>query len=117
MSRPKLYLDEDVRSLLAEVLRQRGYDALHAIEAKMESKSDPEQLAYAINHQRAILTHNIKHYIQMAKEYAYKGRKHHGIIVSDQVEFKELLKRTLKCLYAHSKEDMENQFIWLHNYK
>ncbi len=102
MSKPRLYLDEDVRSLLAEVLRQRGYDVLHVIEANMESKSDPEQLVYAINHQRAILTHNIKHYVQMAKEYTLKGKKHYGIIVSDQVEFKELLKRTLKCLYAYS---------------
>lgn len=31
----KLYIDEDVRPLLAEVLRQRGYDAISAVETEV----------------------------------------------------------------------------------
>ncbi|MEZ6175466.1 MAG: hypothetical protein R3B66_06350 [Candidatus Scalinduaceae bacterium] len=40
MDKPRLYLDEDVRLLLAEVLRQRGYDTIHAVEVKRHGKSD-----------------------------------------------------------------------------
>lgn len=42
-----LYLDEDVRVLLAEVLRSRGYNAAHVLEVKRTGRSDAEQLAYA----------------------------------------------------------------------
>ena len=117
MGKPRLYLDEDVRLLLAEVLRQRGYDTIHAVEVKMHGKSDPAQMAYAVKNHRAILSHNIRDYILLAKEYSHKGLKHNGIIVSDQVAFEKLLKRVLKFLYKNSKEELENQFIWLHNYK
>ena len=33
MARISLYLDEDVRVLLVEMLRGRGYDVSHALEA------------------------------------------------------------------------------------
>ena len=52
LSKPKLYLDEDVRLLLAEILRQRGYDAIHVIEVNRQGKSDEEQMAFAIKDQR-----------------------------------------------------------------
>ena len=37
-----LLLDEDVRPLLAEILRQRGYDAIQVLEVSRGGKSDPE---------------------------------------------------------------------------
>lgn len=42
MDNVALYLDEDVRVLLAEVLRARGYDAVHALEIGQAGKSDAE---------------------------------------------------------------------------
>lgn len=47
MSDVSLYLDEDVRVLLAEVLRNRGYNASHVLEVGRTGKSDPN-----INFQR-----------------------------------------------------------------
>ena len=70
MSKPALYLDEDVRPLLAEVLRQRGYDAVHVIEVKREGKSDVDQLEYAVENQRVILTHNIRDFVLLSREYS-----------------------------------------------
>ena len=40
-----LLLDEDVRVKLGEILRQRGFDVIHVLEADRGGKSDPEQLA------------------------------------------------------------------------
>jgi predicted nuclease of predicted toxin-antitoxin system len=48
MAELTLLLDEDVRVLLADILRQRGYDAVHVLEVGRGGKSDPEQLAYAV---------------------------------------------------------------------
>ncbi len=51
-----LFLDEDVRPLLAEILRQRGYDATQVLEVNRAGKSDLEQLVYAVSQGRAMLT-------------------------------------------------------------
>ena len=42
MSEISLYLDEDVRVLLAEILRNRGYNAYHVLEVERTGKSDSE---------------------------------------------------------------------------
>jgi len=63
MSDISLYLDEDVRVLLAEILRSRGYGASHVLECNRTGKSDEEQLAYAAKHKMALLTHHIRDYI------------------------------------------------------
>lgn len=69
--------------LLAEVLRNRGYTVSHVLEVGRTGKSNHEQLAYAVRHRMAILTHNIRDYAILSKAYTEKGGKHAGIIVSD----------------------------------
>jgi hypothetical protein len=53
MATVRLLIDEDVRPLLAETLRQRGFDAKHVDELKRSGLSDPEQLAFAVKQRRA----------------------------------------------------------------
>jgi predicted nuclease of predicted toxin-antitoxin system len=117
MSDISLYLDEDVRVLLAEVLRNRGYTVSHVLEVGRNGKSDSEQLAYAVKHKMAILTHNIKDYVVLSKSYAELRKRHFGIIVSDQIPFSELLRRTLKFLSSNDGELIKNRLIWLQDYK
>jgi predicted nuclease of predicted toxin-antitoxin system len=112
-----LYLDEDVHPRLATILRERGFDVLTTAEAGMLGKSDPEQLEFATSQGRAILTHNIRDYVRLAQHYAKKNRSHAGIIVSDQLPLRELLRRTLRLMTALSAEEMINRFEWLSNYK
>lgn len=117
MSDISLYLDEDVRVLLAEVLRNRGYNVSHILEVNRNGKSDNEQLAYAVKHKMAILTHNIKDYVVLSKLYTELGKRHFGIIVSDHIPFSELLRRTLKFLSSNNRELVKNKLIWLQDYK
>lgn len=58
MSSISLLLDEDVRPLIAEILRERGYDVIHVFEFDRGGRSDSEQLGFAVTEKRAILTHN-----------------------------------------------------------
>ena len=102
---------------LGVVLRDRRYDVLHALEVGRGGKTDHEQLAYSVGHERAILTHNISDYIELAKSYQKQGKNHYGIIVSNHVPFQGLLRRTLRLLSSHSKNDLKNRFIWLHDFK
>ena len=69
MAAVRLLIDEDVRPLLAETLRQRGFDARHVDELKRSGMSDAEQLAFAVQQRRAIFTHNIRHYVLLDREY------------------------------------------------
>jgi predicted nuclease of predicted toxin-antitoxin system len=112
-----LYLDEDVRVLLAEVLRNRGYNATHALEAGRGGKSDEEQLAYAAKHKKAVLTHNIRDFAVLFKAYEAQGKNHSGIIVSEQLSFNELLRRVLRLLSSHSSDALLNKLVWLSDFK
>ena len=117
MPEGSLFLDEDVRVLLAEVLRSRGYHATHVLEVKRTGKSDAVQLAYAAKNGMAVLTHNIRDYVVLHKAYQAAWKNHSGIIVSEQIPFNDLLKRILKCLSANSKESLNNSLIWLQEYR
>jgi len=113
----KLYLDEDVDPLLAKVLRNRGYDVVTTQEANMLSSSDDAQFKFAVSQGRAFFTHNVKHFPKIARDYAASGKSHFGIIVSDQLPFKELLKRMLRLLSQHSATTIQHQLIWLQDFK
>ena len=109
----KLYLDEDVDPLLSKVIRDRGYNILSTQEAKMHGTNDYQQIDFATSQGRAILTHNIRDYYRIAKDYAKINKNHAGIILSSQLPFKELLKRTLCLLNKHDAEDISNHVVWL----
>lgn len=108
-----LLLDEDARVQLGAILRQRGYDVIHVLEVDRGGKSDPEQLAYATSQKRAILTHNIRHFILLNKQYHDEGKEHFGVVLSDQVPLRELLRRALRFLSHHTAEDVKNNALWL----
>lgn len=113
----KLYLDEHIKPLLADMLRVRGIDCLSTGEAGNLSQSDAEQLAFAASQRRAILTFDIPDYLRLASAWAQAGRTHSGIIVSDQLQPPELLRRLLRLAAQHGRDDLSNQVIWLHTFK
>lgn len=117
MAAIRLLIDEDVRLLLAEILRQRGYDARHVLERDRGGRSDPDQLAFAVTQRRAMLTHNIRDYVLLDRNYQATGKAHHGILVCDQVPFRELLRRTVRCLSRLTAGDVRNRVVWLHEFK
>jgi len=112
-----LYLDEDVDPLLAQVLRDRGFDCISAREARNLDRSDREQLAFASSQGRAILTFNVRDFVRLAAESTASGRRHSGIVVSDHLSFRELLRRVLVLLHHHAQPDLTDTLFWLHDYK
>ena len=109
MAAIRLLIDEDVRPLLAQTLRQRGFDVQHVLELRREGLSDREQLAHAVEHERTLLTHNIRDFVLLDREYQERGDAHAGIVVSAQVPFRELLRRTLRCPSGASRASMPRQ--------
>ena len=111
-----LYLDADVHPIVARVLRGRGFDAVSANEAGHRQASDREQLDFAVARRRALVTFNVADFVREARGYAQEGRDHYGIVVSDQIEIGELVRRLTRVLGSYSASDMRNRFVWLQSF-
>jgi predicted nuclease of predicted toxin-antitoxin system len=108
-----LYLDEDVDTLVARLLRARLHDVITASEAGQLGRSDPEQLTYAVAHLRAIVTHNRRDFAPLALEYGTTGRHHYGIVLAVRRSPYELAQRLLNLLNSVTADEMENQVFYI----
>jgi hypothetical protein len=108
-----LYVDEDVHGKLARELRERGVDAVSALEVGMEDVLDVEHLAFATSQARAVLTFNRGDFVQLHSQYMERGWEHFGIIVSPQYTIGETLRRVLNLTAALSADDMMNRLEYL----
>ena len=117
MSTIQLFLDEDVWPGMAVVLRGQGFDVVHVYEAGRGGRPDADQLAFAAQAGRALLTHNAQDYVPLAVEYFFAERPHAGVILSPQIEKGELARRTLNLLHSLSAQDIANTVRLLADFK
>jgi predicted nuclease of predicted toxin-antitoxin system len=103
----RLYLDEDVSVLLAELLRPHGFDVVTTRDVKRLGESDSTQLQFAADHQRTILTHNRLDFEALHTVSLQENRPHAGILIANRraSDF-ELMRRVLKLLDGMTAEDM-----------
>ena len=73
----------------------------------------PEQLHYAISHQRAILTFNVRDFVQLHNEYLQSNQEHWGIIVSRRLPIGEVVRRMLTLLNSLTADEMLNRLEYL----
>ena len=111
--KPRLFLDEDLHFGLAQALRKRGHDVVHAQEMERKGRSDREQLAYAAEQGRCLLSFNVKDFVILHNEYAVSQRNHWGIIVSKQVPVGEVMRKLLRFLTDHSRDSAKNRLFFL----
>jgi len=109
----KLYLDEDVDTKLAPVLRQLGWDTITVADVNRRGLDDEDQLLYATENERTILTHNTSDYTKLNKLFWNKSLTHHGIIVAPQRDLKFLLKCLRNLLNELDSEDMIDHVEYL----
>lgn len=113
MTTIKLYLDEDVRPLLADILGQRGFEAKHTLYYNNSGKTDLQQLEFAAGCQMAILTHNIRDFVQLHELYISKEKQHFGIICAPQMKLPNLVSRTLALLSSQDSDSAQNRILWI----
>lgn len=77
----KVYLDEDLSPRLAERLRRRGVDAVSAFEVGNVQLSDREQLAYATQEGRCLVTRNARHFVLLGRDAIRRQEPHAGILL------------------------------------
>jgi hypothetical protein len=109
----RLFIDEDVHLELADALRTRGFDAIHVREVGRRSLSDREQLAYAIDQRRSLLTFNVGDFCRLHSEFMSTDREHFGILVSAQRSIGATLGSVLRYVQTHTADELHDQIIFL----
>ncbi len=109
----RLYLDEDVNVLVADLLKARGFDALTVRDGGQLQASDEEQLAYAVSQKRALVTHNRADFEELIQTYFDTEQKHYGVILAIRRPPQEIAKRLLAILNQVTAEEMENQVRYI----
>ena len=77
----KFYLDEDLTPKLADALRRKGIDTTSAHEVGNLQLSDREQLAYAAQENRCLVTRNARHFVLLARDSIQRQTPHSGILL------------------------------------
>ncbi len=100
---------------LIRALRQRAIDVTTAGEEGIDSQSDENVLAYAVNTGRTVYTFNQQDFFWLHTEYLTHGRSHAGIVIAPQQRFSvgEQLRRLLLLLAARSAEEMVDRVEFL----
>lgn len=110
----RLYLDEDVSVLVAQLLRPHGFEVLTTRDAQNLGRSDAAQLDFATEHQWTLLTHNRCDY-ELLHEAALREQRPHGgiLIASRRASDFELARRIMTLLNTFTAEDVTNQLLYL----
>lgn len=109
----ELYLDEDVNTLIATLIRTRGFIATTAREEGQLRRTDREQLAFATERGKTILTHNRDHFLALANEYYEAGREHSGIIIARRRPPHAILNALIIILENVAADEIQNQIRYI----
>lgn len=112
-----LYTDEDIDGRLAQQLRERGYDALAAFEVGNLGLTDPAQLDFAIQQKRTLLTYNSQDFEPLFDKLWDEGRTHYGLVISEQLQIGELVRRCIRLFESVTADEMVNMFRNLGGFK
>lgn len=115
----QIYVDEDaVHRGLVHALRSRGVTVLTALEAGLNGEPDEQQLAYAIERECVLYSHNASDFHRLHTEWVSAGREHAGMILAPQQRFSvgERLRRILCIRAAVSAERMRSRIEFRTNW-
>ena len=116
MAAISLYLDEDVHTYIAHALRLRGWQALTTEEAQRRSATDQDQIHFATQNGRTIMTYNVRDFPRLHYESIASGEGHSGIIVVKREDPSRNIRALLNLLNILSAEAMRGQLVYLNNW-
>lgn len=117
MARISLYLDEHIQSALGESLRARGVDILTTQEARNIGVEDVDQLLFASQNNRSLLSYNKRHFAKIHSDWISTKRSHGVIILSDQLPAGIVLRRLMRLYFSLTSADMRNRLEYLSFWK
>lgn len=108
-----LYLDENVDLLVAAMLRAQGFDVVTTHESHRQGASDPEQLAFAVQQRRCLVTHNRNDFVSLHTHFMNENREHMGIIVAVLRRPGEIVARLAHLLDTYTADEIAGQLFYV----
>ena len=91
----------------------RGFRAMTTQQAGHVGNTDEEQLAFATDQRKPILTDNRVDFEALARKYLEDEKTHSGIIIAVRRHPKELARRVLILLNLLTADEIENQIRYI----
>jgi hypothetical protein len=117
----RLALDNHYSPRIASRLRDKGHDAVAAIERGWEMESDDALLTVGHGEHRALLTNNVADFVVVTRRWAVDGRSHSGLVFTSDASlprgrntigrYVQVLDRLLKSL--PDDDALVDQIRWL----
>ena len=76
----KLVLDHHCATAIAIQIRERGHDAVAAVEQGWETETDESLLVMCEAQRRALVTNNVGDFTVIARQWAVEGRRQAGLV-------------------------------------
>jgi predicted nuclease of predicted toxin-antitoxin system len=109
----RVYLDEDVDVLLAPLLAAHGVDGVTTLAAGNLRRPDEEQLSFALQESRVIITHNRNDFENLAIAWWGQQRDHAGIVLAiRRSDTYELLRHILPVLHLFDQAGWQNTVLY-----
>ncbi|WP_107667692.1 DUF5615 family PIN-like protein [Cyanothece sp. BG0011] len=109
----KVYLDENVDILVAELLLARGFEATTTRKQRMLGKSDEAQLAYTASFKYCLLTYNRVDFEKLHLAYISQKKTHSGIIICPEKSAYEVVERVVIILDTLTADEIANQLLYV----
>lgn len=109
----RLYLDEDVNILVADLLKARGFDVVTTRDARQLHASDSEQLAYGISQGKALVTDNRTDFEALIQAYFVSVQMHYGVILAVRRSPQDIAQRLLVILNQVTADELQNQVRYI----
>jgi hypothetical protein len=116
----RFYLDEDLaHGARLKAIRAASIDVVSAREAGMLRRSDDDQLRYATDASRLILTHNQRDFARIHREWIRDGGHHGGIcIMVKELDYGpgEIVRRLDLLAEVFRRTGTRDQLLFLSNF-
>lgn len=84
-------------------------DALSVYDLQQQGRTDAAILEYAASQQRVLLTHDIRHFLELHQQYTAEGLTHAGILLTNERYIGGLIQRLITLAEAVTAEEMRGQ--------
>jgi len=91
----------------------RGFDVLSTVKAGLLGAPDRDQLAFAANQNRVMVTHNRRDFELLIQEYFTNGLPHSGLIIAVRRPPRDLTIRVLALLNRNTADEFVSQVFYV----